>query len=74
MGRSRLSGYVTAMRQTATQSTEMDRLCLSLVNGSACLEEIAIQVAERFPQRFQRGQDALTYVADLLENYQNQTG
>ena len=39
-----------------------------------CLEEIAAQVAERFPRRFRRGQDALAYVADLLENYQNQTG
>ena len=69
MGRSRLSGYVTAMRQTATQSAEMDRLCLSLVDDSLFLEGIATQVAERVPRRFQRNQDDLTYVADLLENY-----
>ena len=69
MDRSRLSGYVTAMRQTATQAAEIDRLCLSLVDDSLCLEGIATQVAERFSRRFQRDQDALTYVADLIENY-----
>ena len=73
MDQSRLNGYMAAMRQTVTQATEIDCLCLSLVDGSICLEDIATQVAERFPQRFQRSQDALAYVGNLLENYQKKT-
>jgi protein arginine N-methyltransferase 1 len=52
-----------------TQEAEIDRLCLSLVNGETRLGNIARQLTGRFPERFQRWEDALTHVADLLERY-----
>lgn len=51
------------------QGVEIDRLCLSLFDGSTSLGDVARQVASRFPQRFPRWEDALAHVADLMERY-----
>jgi protein arginine N-methyltransferase 1 len=53
----------------ATREAEIDRLCLSLVNGETPLGNIARQLRERFPERFPRWEDALTHVGDLLRRY-----
>lgn len=52
-----------------TESAEIDRFVLSLIDGSTSLGEIAAALMTRFPKRFGLEQDALTYSADLAERY-----
>lgn len=61
----REAGYVPR----ATPRAEIDRYCLSLVNGTVPLGDIARQVASQFPERFPRWRDALSHVAELCERY-----
>jgi type I protein arginine methyltransferase len=55
--RRREAGFVPRVEQVI----EIDRLCLSLIDGSTGLGDIARQVTSRFPQHFARWQDALTH-------------
>lgn len=48
---------------------QVDRAALSLLEGPTTLGEAASRLAERFPARFPRPQDALTHLAALLERY-----
>lgn len=59
------TGYVPRLSPKA----EIDRYCLSLINGVTPLGDIARQVASQFPERFPRWQDALSHVAELCQRY-----
>jgi protein arginine N-methyltransferase 1 len=48
---------------------EIARFVLEAMNGSWSLGEIARRVSKQFPDRFDRPQDALKYVADLSRRY-----
>jgi protein arginine N-methyltransferase 1 len=48
---------------------QIARFVLEAMNGSWSLGEIARRVSKQFPDRFDRPQDALKYVADLSRRY-----
>jgi protein arginine N-methyltransferase 1 len=64
-----LSQHEAGFVPQLTQQAEIDRLCLTLINGATPLGDIARQVASQFPERFTRWQDALSFVAELWERY-----
>ena len=53
----------------ASESLQVDRMCLELVDGGRSLGAIAEQLAAQFPSRFATRQKALDHVADLTNNY-----
>lgn len=59
--RVRSSSFVPA----AVEENEIDRFCLSLVDGQRNLGEIADELRARFPRRFQSQSDALSYAVEL---------
>jgi protein arginine N-methyltransferase 1 len=54
------------------EAAEIDQFVLSLMDGRTSLGEIGAALVARFPGRFTRQQDALTYSADLAERYHPQ--
>ena len=63
--RKREAGHVPALNEDG----EIDRLILSLVDGATPLRGIAERIAEKFPARFGRWEEALTRVADVAGRY-----
>jgi protein arginine N-methyltransferase 1 len=63
--RRRAAEYVPALDEDG----QLDRLILTLMDGATPLGEIARRVADRFPDRFPRWQDALTRAGDLAQRY-----
>ena len=61
----REGGYVPRLNDKA----ELDRVCLSLLDGTKSLGSVARELNVQFSPRFPRFKDALTYVADLVERY-----
>lgn len=57
-----------------TEAAEIDQLVLSLIDGKTSLGEIAAALMTRFPKRFGRRQDALTYSANLAEGTTDRDG
>ncbi len=49
-----------------SDASQLERDCLALVDGTAPLGDIAHELCRRFPNRFARWQDALTYVSNLV--------
>ncbi|HVL30524.1 MAG TPA: hypothetical protein VM326_07410, partial [Sphingomicrobium sp.] len=62
---SRSSTFVPA----AVEAHDVDRFCLSLVDGSRAMGEIAEQLRARFPDRFPSFAKALDHVASLTARY-----
>ena len=63
--RKRADNYIPAL----SDSGAIDGFILSLMNGHTSQGDIARRVAERFPARFARWQDALTRVGELSQEY-----
>ena len=53
----------------ALEAHEVDRLCLSLVDGKRTLAEIASQIRSRFPEQFANASEALNHVVKLTNRY-----
>ena len=53
----------------AQEAHEVDRLCLSLVDGKRTLAEIASQIQSRFPEQFTDASKALNHVVKLTNRY-----
>jgi protein arginine N-methyltransferase 1 len=64
----REAGYIPPPAEAA----EIDQFVLSLMDGRTSLGEIGAALMARFPGRFTRQQDALTYSADLAGRYNRQ--
>jgi type I protein arginine methyltransferase len=60
-------------RPPAQETHEVDRLCLSLVDGKRTLAEIASRIQSRFPERFANASKALNHVVELTNRYRQQT-
>lgn len=52
-----------------TEAAEITQFVLSMMDGWTPLGDIAAALTARFPKRFARQQDALTWAADLAEQY-----
>ncbi len=52
-----------------TEAAEIAQFVLSMMDGWTPLGDIAAALTVRFPKRFARRQDALTWAADLAEQY-----
>ena len=56
---------------TASEEGRMIACALALMDGSYTVEQIALEVAGRFPQRFKNSNDALSTVSLLSKKYSN---
>lgn len=63
--RKRASNYIPVV----SEDGEIDRLILDLMDGSGSLDDIAREIAGRFPVRFTHWQAALTRVGELSQKY-----
>lgn len=52
---------------TPSSASEVEMVCLGLIDGKRTLGDIAQRLHEQFPQRFMHLDDALTYASSLLE-------
>ncbi len=52
-----------------TTDGEALRLTLDLMNDDLSLSEIAVRVAQRFPQRFSHDEDALQFTVRVAQKY-----
>ncbi|WP_086606520.1 50S ribosomal protein L11 methyltransferase [Erythrobacter donghaensis] len=55
----------------ATAQMAIDAACLALVGEGRTLEDIAVAIMERYPDRFGDKMDALGHVTKLLESYRS---
>jgi protein arginine N-methyltransferase 1 len=79
LAQSQLSGAVLSLEQIRRSASDfvpqlsdegsLHRRALDLMNGKNSLEQIAQQLAEEFPQRFSRWQQALPYAAKPSQEY-----
>jgi protein arginine N-methyltransferase 1 len=60
---------IARLRPATTEAGELDRLILSLLDGSHTVEQIAEQAIKSFPSRFNDFADASSYVYDLSRQY-----
>ncbi len=51
------------------EAHDIDRLCLSLIDGQRSLRQIAYELQAQFPERFTSTSDALNHVASLTARY-----
>lgn len=56
-----------------SEELQIDRHCLDMADGRACLGDIARSLAQEFPHRFPDQSTALAYAAGLFERYAPQT-
>ena len=63
--RPRAANFVPPPRETH----EVDRLCLSLIDGERTLEEIAARLRSEFPARFSNPTQALNHAVELTIRY-----
>jgi protein arginine N-methyltransferase 1 len=66
----RISERASAYRPTLAEEAEIDLYILERVDGATTVDEIARQSQVRFPTRFENGQQALLYIYELLQQYQ----
>ena len=51
------------------EDVEIDRFILSLIDGTTSQGDLARRVVERFPNRFAKWEEALTWLAELSQRY-----